>query len=258
MQGSLPAVEPETARRRVFITGAAGGLGAGIALRLAEAGWAVTLTHRPGGTPPDRVLDDVRRYDSGAASYPADVADQTALRAVVRRVEAEHGTVDALVHAAGPLEIARVERAEYESFERLLAANLTSAVTLALELLPAMRARRFGRMIFFGMTGSSVTRPARGMAFYGAAKAGLTAFAKTLALEEAQYGITVNCIEPGDIRDKTATRPSARQTPANNPSGHAGSWEDIADAVRYFMGDEAGFVNGAVLAVGGGLVDASQ
>jgi 3-oxoacyl-[acyl-carrier protein] reductase len=80
-------------------------------------------------------------------------------------------------------------------------------------------------------------------------------FARTLALEEAAHGITVNVIEPGDIRNKTQSRAQARATPANNPTGRAGSWEDIADAVRFAVRDDAGYLNGMVLSVNGGLVD---
>jgi 3-oxoacyl-[acyl-carrier protein] reductase len=118
-----------------------------------------------------------------------------------------------------------------------------------------MRARGFGRIVFFGMNGSSVTHPARGMALYGAAKSGVVAFARTLALEEAGTGIAVNVVEPGDIREKEADRAAARAIPANNPRGHAGSWEDVAAAVLFATGEENGFLNGMVLGVNGGLTE---
>ena len=118
--------------------------------------------------------------------------------------------------------------------------------------------RGFGRLIFFGMNGSRATQPARGLALYGAAKAGLTAFARTLALEEAKHGITVNTIEPGDLRHKHEERAAAREIVAKNPTGRAGSWEDVADAVRFLIADDASFINGATIGVTGGLVDAHE
>ena len=118
-----------------------------------------------------------------------------------------------------------------------------------------MRTRGFGRLVFFGMNYSHVTQPSESMALYGAAKAAVVTFARTLALEEAKSGITVNVIEPGDIRNKTATREQARSIPANNPTGHAGSWEDIADTIRFVVRDDSEFLNGMVLGVNGGLVD---
>ena len=81
------------------------------------------------------------------------------------------------------------------------------------------------------------------------------AFARTLALEEAANGISVTVIEPGDIRDKEAGRAAARAIPANNPTGHAGSWEDVAAAVLFATAAENGFLNGMVLGVNGGLTE---
>ena len=133
--------------------------------------------------------------------------------------------------------------------------NLGTSVALAAAALPGMRTRGFGRLVFFGMNGSRVTQPARLMSLYGAAEAGVVAFARTLALEEARHGITVNVIEPGDIRDKRATRAQARAIAAANPTGRAGGWEDVAHAVRFAVGDDAGFLNGMVLGVNGGLVE---
>ena len=93
------------------------------------------------------------------------------------------------------------------------------------------------------------------MSFYGAAKAAVVAFARTLALEEAARGITVNVIEPGDFRDKDIERARAATVAARNPTGHAGSWEDVAYAARFLASEEAGFVNGATLGIHGGLVE---
>jgi NAD(P)-dependent dehydrogenase (short-subunit alcohol dehydrogenase family) len=118
-----------------------------------------------------------------------------------------------------------------------------------------MRARGYGRLIFFGMNGSHATLPARGMTLYGAAKAGVVAFARALALEEAKYGISVNVIEPGDIRDKAADRAAARALKASNPTEHAGSWEDIAAAVRFLLDADNGYLNGVTLGVNGGLAE---
>jgi 3-oxoacyl-[acyl-carrier protein] reductase len=173
----------------------------------------------------------------------------------VAAVESKRGPLDVVVHTVGPIVVRPFAASSAADYRAMLDGNLGMAVTLAAAVLPGMRARGFGRLVFFGMNGTHATQPARSMALYGAAKAGVVTFARTLALEEAQHGITVNVIEPGDIRDKTATRERARRIAAANPTGHAGSWEDIADAVRFAVRDEAGFLNGMVLGVNGGLVD---
>jgi 3-oxoacyl-[acyl-carrier protein] reductase len=241
--------------RHVLITGAAAGLAKGIALALARDGARLTLTHRLGGTLPDAALALVRPHDPGAIAIPVMFGAAGAEATVVRLAEAARGPVDVLVHAVGPIIVKRFARCTPEDYRDLMQTNLGSAVALAFAVLPGMRERRFGRLVFFGMNGSSVTHPARGMALYGAAKAAVVAFARTLALEEAANGITVNVIEPGDIRAKEADRAAARAVAAKNPTGHAGSWEDVAAAVRFATADENGFLNGMVLGVNGGLAE---
>ncbi|GAC1575007.1 MAG: SDR family NAD(P)-dependent oxidoreductase [Candidatus Elarobacter sp.] len=236
-----------------MITGAASGLAKGIALAMARDGDRVAFTYRPGGTAPDATLALLTPYDRGALAVPADFEQPGAAADAVRAVEEARGPVDVLVHAVGPIVVKRFARCTIEEYRSLIEANLGSTVALAFAVLPGMRERRFGRIVLFGMNGSHLTQPARGMALYGAAKAGVVTFARALALEEAANGISVNVIEPGDIRDKDADRTAARAAAASNPTGHAGSWEDVAAAVRFAAADENGFLNGMVLGVNGGL-----
>ncbi|HYZ16751.1 MAG TPA: SDR family oxidoreductase [Candidatus Acidoferrum sp.] len=241
--------------RVALITGAAAGLPKGVSRELAAAGYRIAFTYRPGGTPPDETLALLRPHDPGALAIPADFQQADAAEAAVRAASEGRGPVDVLVHGVGPIVVKRFARCSLDDYRSMVEGNLGSSVALALSVLPGMRERRFGRIVFFGMNGSHVTLPARGMALYGAAKAGVVAFARTLALEEAASGITVNVIEPGDIRDKDADRLAARAIAATNPTGHAGSWEDVAAAVRFAVADEGGFLNGMVLGVNGGLTE---
>jgi 3-oxoacyl-[acyl-carrier protein] reductase len=239
--------------RAVLVTGAARGLAQGIAADLAAHGYRVAFTYRTGGSSPDETLARIRAHGVEALAIAADHAEAGATSAAVERAEGEFGRLDALVHAVGPIVVRSFERSSPADYAAMLDGNLRSAVEAAFAALPGMRARRFGRLVFFGMNGSHATLPARGMTLYGAAKAGVTAFARALALEEAKYGISVNTIEPGDIREKSLDRAASLQLPADNPTGHAGSWEDIAGAVRFLLGDDAGFFNGMTLGVNGGL-----
>jgi 3-oxoacyl-[acyl-carrier protein] reductase len=145
-----------------------------------------------------------------------------------------------------------------DDYRTMIAGNFESAVEGAFAVLPSMRERGFGRLVFFGMNGSHVTQPSVGMSLYGAAKAAVVTFARALSLEEAGRGITSNVVEPGDIRNKDADRAAARNIPANNPTGHSGSWEDIAFAVRTLLSPEAEFINGSIIGVNGGLVEAYE
>ena len=241
--------------RYALVTGAAAGLARGIAFALARDGYRVAFTYRPDGTPPDATLALVTPFDRDALAIAASFDAPDAASAAVRAAEAARGPLDVVVHGVGPMIVRRFARCTLDDYRAMLDTNLGSAVALAHAVLPGMRERRFGRLVFFGMHGSSVTQPARGLSLYGAAKAGLVAFARTLALEEAASGISVNVIEPGDIRDKEADRSLARERPAPNPTGHAGSWEDVAAAVRFAVDDDNGFLNGMVIGVNGGRTE---
>jgi NAD(P)-dependent dehydrogenase (short-subunit alcohol dehydrogenase family) len=246
-------------RRVALVTAGSGGIGKGLATALAGEGFSIAFTYRTGGTLPDATLEAIRMQGGGdALAVEADFARRGAGVEAVGRVEEALGRVDVLVHAAGPMLVRRFERSTLDDYDAMLQTNLTSAVECAQAVLPGMRSRLFGRIVFFAMNGSHVTWPARGLAFYGAAKAGLVAFARTLALEEAFAGITVNVVEIGDIRDKEIGRAGARAVPASNPTGHAGSWEDVAYAVRFLVSDDAGFINGVTLGVNGGNVQAHE
>lgn len=243
-------------RRSAFVTGAARGLARGIALDLAGAGFRVAFTYRPGGTPPDGTLDALRALGhDGAVAFAADHERAGETERALRSAQSALGPLDVYIHAVGPIVVKRFASLTMRDYDTMLDGNLRSAVEGSFAILPSMRERNFGRLIFFGMNGSHDTLPSKGMSLYGAAKAGVVAFARTLALEEASRGITANVIEPGDIRDKEVDRAGARQVAANNPTGHAGSWEDVAHAVRFLISDDASFINGMTLGVNGGLVE---
>ena len=250
-------VDSPATHRVALVTGGAGGLAQGICLALARAGYRIAFTFRPGGTAPQASLELVRPVDPGVIAIGADLSDTAGAAPVIAEAE-RRGPVDVLVHAVGPIVVKPFERSGLDDYTRMIEGNLGSAVALALGVLPGMRARGFGRLVLFGMNGSHDTQPARLMSLYGAAKAAVVTFARTLALEEAKYGITVNVIEPGDIRDKTAGRATARERTANNPTGHPGSWEDVAAAVRFAIADDAFYLNGMVLTVNGGLVESHE
>ena len=237
---------------RILITGAAAGLAQRIATTLGRDGHEIAFTFRPDGTPPDRTLALLREAGQEAAAYPVEfLGDEEQVANALR--DAVREPVDALVHAVGPMVVARFERSSMQEYRDMIDGNLRSAVLAAHAVLPGMRERGFGRLIFFGLNGSSVTRPVRGLSLHVAAKAGLVAFARTLALEEARHGITVNVIEPGDIRQKTISRDEALAMSAENPRGRPGTADDVAAAVRFFLDPQNDFINGAVLGVSGGL-----
>ena len=244
-------------KRRALVTGAAGGLAAGIAPALARDGFShVTITYRT--TPPEATLDAIRAAGAGAAAVRVDFLDDAPAVESALVAATGEGRFDTLVHAVGPLVVGRFARATLEQYREAMDGNLRSAVLAARAVLPGMREVGFGRVVFFGMPGSAETRPFRSFALYQAAKSALVAFARCLALEEAGHGITVNVVSPGDIRDKTIDRIGAAQRAARNPRGRAGSYEDVADAVCFLVASERDFITGTVIEVTGGLQTAGE
>ena len=242
--------------RVALVTGAARGLARAVVVELARAGYRVAFTFRPGGTPPGATLAALAEAGADAGrAFPADHLHEGETARVVAAASDALGPIEVFVHAVGPIVVKRFTNLTAADYRTMLDGNLGSAVEGAWAVLPAMRERGFGRLVFFGMNGSHATLPTRGMTLYGAAKAAVVGFARALALEEAARGITVNVIEPGDIRDKEIDRAGARLIAANNPTGHAGSSEDVAFAVRFLVSDDASFINGMTIGVNGGLVE---
>ena len=243
---------------RALVTGAATGLARGVAIGLAQTGWFehVAVTYRE--TPADEVLARIAETGVGASAHRVEFLGDPA--AVVAALDAAlaGGPYDVLVHGVGPMTIKRFEKTGDDDYREMFDGNVRSAILAARAVLPAMRERGFGRIVVFGMNGSSVTRPAKGFSLHLAAKSALVAFARTLALEEGARGITVNVVEPGDIRDKTLSRADASARTAGNPRGRPGTAEDVASAVRFFSDPANDFVTGAVLAVTGGLQTAAE
>ncbi len=244
--------------RSALVTGAAAGLGAGIAEALAGGGFErVTITYRK--TPPAATLRAIAAAGAQGAAVQIDYdASERDIALQLGRLVDERGPFDTLVHGVGPLVIARFARTTLDDYREMFDGNVRSAVLTAHAVLPAMRAARFGRVVFFGMNGSSETRPYRGFSLYQAAKSALVAFARCLAIEEAASNVTVNVIEPGHIRDKTVRRHVARTIVSPAPRGRAGSFEDVADVVRFLVAEERDYLTGSVIAVTGGLMEADE
>lgn len=244
--------------RRALVTGAAAGLAAGIAPTLAREGFErVAITYR--STPPHATVAAIESAGASAGAGRVDFLDDPQIVSqALREIAERFGPFDTLVHAVGPLVVKRFAKTTLDDYCESIDGNLRSAVLAAHAVLPAMREAGFGRVVFFGMLGSQETRPFRAFSLYQAAKSGLVAFARCLAIEEAGHGITVNVVSPGDIREKSIDRAQALGREARNPRGRAGSFEDVADAVRFFVLEQRDFITGAVLEVTGGLQTAQD
>ncbi|MEC3981692.1 beta-ketoacyl-ACP reductase [Amycolatopsis sp. H20-H5] len=228
--------------RSVLVTGGNRGIGLAIARDLAAQGHKVAVTHRGSGAP------------EGLFGVTADVTDTEQIDAAFKLVEEHQGPVEVLVSNAGMTDDTLLMRMSEEQFSRVVDANLTGAYRVAKRASRGMLRGKWGRFIFIssvvGLTGSA------GQVNYAASKAGLVGFARSLARELGSRNITSNIVAPGFVAtDMTAAlgEDRAKEILAQVPTGRYAQPEEIAAAVRFLASEEAGYVNGAVLPVDGGL-----
>ena len=240
--------------RVAVITGGSQGIGQGIAEVFARAGAHVVLAARNVESGNQAAAAIVAR--GGRASYvQADMRTAEGATGLVDTVLADLGAIDVLVHNAGVFPMVTIEDLTEEQLEETLAVNLKAAFWLARAVVPSMRQRGRGRLLFTSsVTGPRVAMPL--LAHYAASKAGLNGFIRAASLEYARDGITVNAVEPGYIRtqamDLLASEEEMAQMAAAIPLGRLGHPEDIGHAMLYLASDQAGYVTGQTVIVDGG------
>jgi 3-oxoacyl-[acyl-carrier protein] reductase len=238
--------------RIALVTGASRGIGRTIAQRLAARGAVVAAAAR--GENAKDTVDAITGAGGRAEVVALDVTDSAAVGAAVSGVVERHGRIDILVNNAGITRDQLMLRMKRDDWDAVLGTNLTSAFALTQAVLKPMIRQRGGRIICIssvvGQSGNA------GQANYAASKAGLIGFAKSVALEVASRGITVNVVAPGMIETdmtKAITEQAREQWESRIPLQRLGTTDDIAAAVCFLASDEASYITGQVLAVNGGM-----
>lgn len=241
----------EHSGRRALVTGASRGLGREIALGMARAGYRVALNGR------DRDALEAARAAMADEGAPVEVVagDLTAgIPGVVSDAVARLGGLDVLVHAAAIRDRRGTAELAPAAFAAVVEANLTCCYALAREALPHLRASRAGRLVFVTSIAARLSR--RGDPGYSAAKGGLEALTRSLAVEFGADNLTVNAIAPGMFLTEV-NRELAAATGAfidiRIPLRRWGRPEEIAPAALFLASEGAGYVNGITLTVDGGL-----
>jgi 3-oxoacyl-[acyl-carrier protein] reductase len=240
--------------RVAVITGASQGIGQGIAEVFGQAGAHVVIAARNAARG-DQVAGGINARGGRARFVQADIGTAAGATQLVEGVLAELGAIDVLVHNAGVFPMATIEELSSAHLEETLSVNLKAAFWLAKAVVPSMRQRGRGRLLFTGsVTGPRVAMPL--LAHYAASKAGLNGFIRAASLEYARDGITVNAVEPGYIRtqamDLLVSKEEMEQMAAAVPTGRLGAPREIGYAMLYLASDEAAYVTGQSIVVDGG------
>ncbi|HKY34008.1 MAG TPA: 3-oxoacyl-[acyl-carrier-protein] reductase [Candidatus Polarisedimenticolia bacterium] len=240
-------------RKAALVTGASRGIGRAIALRLAAGGSDVALVARDESRLAE-VAELVRARGARAAVIPADLADGAAVEDAVARAQEALGAVHHLVANAGVTADQLTMRLKPEEWDRVMAVNLTGAFRLTRAALGGMVRARYGRIVLISSVAGLMGNP--GQAAYAASKAGLIGFAKSVSKELGSRNVTVNVVAPGLIEtDMARALPEARREEMvrHVPLGRLGTAEEVAGVVAFLLGEDAGYMTGAVLNVSGGL-----
>ena len=247
--------------RTAIVTGAARGIGAATALRLALQGNSVAILDLDEA---DCAVTVRSITDAGgtAVGVAADVADEASVAAAVQRVEAELGPPTILVNNAGILRDNLLFKMSVDDWDSVMSVHLRGSFLMTRAVQSFMVDARWGRIVNLSSTSALGNR---GQVNYAAAKAGLQGFTKTLAIELGPFGVTANAVAPGfiatDMTAATARRIGVsfeefeKAMAAQTAVRRVGTPEDVAGAVAYLASDAASFVSGQVLYVAGGPTD---
>jgi 3-oxoacyl-[acyl-carrier protein] reductase len=232
-----------------LITGSSRGIGAATALALAAEGWPVRLNYREDEDGAREVAAKIEAAGGRATPIRADVADPAAVAGLLE--PGEDGPVLVLVNNAGLRLDGLSPQLSDEQWQRVIDVNLSATFRATREALPQMLRARFGRIVNV----ASIVGPHAnaGQANYAAAKAGVIGFTKTVAVEVARRGITVNAVAPGLIETALTEEILDGEMAKAIPARRIGRPEDVAACIRFLASEEASYVTGTTLTVDGGL-----
>ena len=238
----------ELSGRVALVTGGSRGIGRAVAVSLAEAGAVVAVNFREKAADAQAVVDLIRKAGGRATAVRADVSKAAEVSAMVAAVQDELGAVDVLVNNAGVGLVRNVDELTEEVFDQTIAVNLKSAFLCTQAVVPAMRAKKWGRIVNIS---SGAARGAGGIGpHYNASKAGLEGLTRGYAARLVKDGVTVNAVAPSLI-ETDMVRSGLASSAARIPLGRFGTPEECAQVVLMLVGNA--YMTGQTVALSGGM-----
>lgn len=232
-----------------LVTGSSRGIGAAAAVALAADGWPVRVNYRNDEQGAREVAAKIEAAGGSASVVQGDVADGEQVASMLE--SGEDGPVLVLVNNAGLRLDGLSPQIEDEQWQRVIDVNLTATFRATRAALPTMLRARFGRVV--NVASVVGLRANAGQANYAASKAGVIGFTKTVAVEVARRGVTVNAVAPGFIETKLTEEILGGELEKAIPARRAGTPEEAAACIRFLASEEASYVTGTTLTVDGGL-----
>ena len=230
-----------------LVTGASRGIGAAIAVALADAGAAVAVNYRERAADAEAIIAGIKARGGRAIAVAADVSQAVAVSTMVEQVGRDLGPIDILVNNAGIAIVRGIDELTESDFDRTITVNLKSAFLCTQAVLPAMRARKWGRIVNIS---SGAARGAGAIGpHYNAAKAGMEGLTRGYAARLVKDGITVNNVAPSLI--ETDMMRGREDMVRNIPLGRMGRPDEVAQAVAMVLGN--GYMTGQTIILNGGM-----
>jgi NAD(P)-dependent dehydrogenase (short-subunit alcohol dehydrogenase family) len=244
-------LDPDLDGRVALVTGSARGLGSALAVSLADCGASVAVHYHTSADAARDVADEAR--DAGApdvTTVQGDVTDPDSVDGVFAAVEADLGSVDVLVNNVGDFVPEHWADLDFDDWTRVLDTNLTATYLCSKRALPAMREAGWGRVVNVGYASSEKGLVSPKNFPYFAAKQGVLMFTRMLAADTQDDGVTANAVSPYVLEN-------SEEFPEDAPRGRWASFDDVAQAVRFFCEEDSGYVSGENIEVDGGWLPES-
>lgn len=242
----------EDGRRVVFLTGGSRGLGRSMALALAQSGMHVVFTYLQDKKAAALTVEDIHKCGSDAVALCADMRKYSAVRRAVKSALLQMGRIDVLINNVGAFMQKSFNEVTTQEWQDIIDSNLTSVFYCCRCIGAIMRRRGFGKVINIGLANANRIHAYKEVIPYAIAKSGVLILTKSLAVEWAGYGITVNAISPGLMDNGSLSQQRSEEWREKVPMGRLGSGDDITAALLYLISDDAQYVTGTEIIVSGG------